>query len=220
MNIKREDLKDYETIIIDTGALDSIANYRTNNSFVNLTWDDWAFVKAQLIGLITKLLSFGKDVILNCHDDCKDGVWQPDLKGSAWKDLHKSAQAAGRIMVSEKRELVLSFTITNNSHTKDPCELKDIIIPHPNDSEHDLFLDGIIQRIKDAGSGGAEVRNKTLLKYKQFEEALKSAKSTSDINGLIESSKELGPKYKSMLACKAGNLGFKYNKKNGDYIDE
>ncbi|KGQ36964.1 ATP-binding protein [Gallibacterium genomosp. 1] len=178
--LTEEDLKPYDTIIIDTvgRALDMItvdilrSNQKgtTRNGGTELSQQGYGTLKNRFISWLKLLRSFGKDVVLLSHmtEERKNDefVERLDIQGGAKNEVYKVADLMGRLVLNGNQK-VLDFNPSSTGFGKNPIGLP--VIAVPNFKVEPLFLANIIEQVK------AELN-------KQSDEAIKEQQELDEVH--------------------------------------
>lgn len=197
INVLKEDLSDYDSIIIDTvGKLvqsisDSITkeNPRYLQSDGSLSLKAYGVLKKRMDELFKSLYKLNKNIILVFHgvermDENGSIVLRPDVIGSSAKDIIKDLDAIGVIEILGKRRNI-SFTPCSKYYAKNSLGLDDYIeIP---------ILDGKISNnflTEEVINPTIEKRKEEIKNAQKNNEKLEIAKNIIKNEGLTEESKK------------------------------
>lgn len=152
LDVLKEDLSNYETIVIDTlGKLvDFMADFICKEN-PNLLQKDgtisikaWGIIKNYFKSFITKVQSLNKNLIFVAHEkenmENDYRIIRPDVSGSAGKDIIKELDFLGYVEIIGKKRSI-SFTPSNKFYAKNSLQLKDYVeIPNLTGNDENNFL--------------------------------------------------------------------------------
>lgn len=225
--ITAEDLAPFKTVIVDTAgrALDAITAdiIKTDpkgHKNGALTLPGYGVLKTRFTTFLKLLNSFGKDVVLIAHmDEQRNGdelIERLDVQGGSKGEIYKAADAMGRlVMVNGK--LQLRFSPSDASFGKNPGQLPVLEVPHADSPDFDGFLGRVMQQTKDKLNELSEDQKASAEEQKWFRETLPSIAVVDEINGLMERAKAGGTACKALLAKRADELKFTFDKAKGVY---
>jgi phage nucleotide-binding protein len=238
LEVLKEDLSDYDTIVIDTGGklLDFMASYiiqknsKMGRSNGSLTLQGYGERKMEFSAFCKLVSSLGKHLIFVAHRETRtegdDTRYVPQFGGSNYDALVTELDLVGYIEANGKQRTI-TFNGTSRNDGKNTCNLPELInIPTVVDSAgnglqntfiRDAVINPYLQRI--------EADKQLYAKYEHVIAEIKTAvfavSTAEDANALIEmkdnfehvgSSKAV---LSQMLANKAKELGLTL--KNGKY---
>lgn len=224
-----EDLKDYNTVIVDTAgrALDALAadiinqNPKAGRGDGSLTLQGFGTLKSRFAQWQGFLRSLGKDLVLICHmDEQKNGddtQERIDAQGASKNEIYKSSDAMCRIRIDGRDGRYLDFNPRSGGFGKNPAQLPQIPFPHPDSNPH--FLADVITQIKASINKITAAQAEDVAKANEWEEAVAEAGDLAGINLLVTLSKErkASKAQKMLLADRAKTLGFEFDKAAGVY---
>ena len=224
-----EDLKDYNTVVVDTAgrALDALAadiinsNPKAGRGDGSLTLQAFGTLKSRFAQWQGFLRSLGKDLVLVCHmDEQKNGddtMERIDAQGASKNEIYKSSDAMCRIRLDGKDGRYLDFNPRSGGFGKNPAQLPQIPFPHPDQNPH--FLADVIAQIKGSINKITAAQAEEVSKATEWEEAVAEASTLQDVNLLVNLSKERKASkiQKMILADRAKSLGFEFDKTAGVY---
>lgn len=174
--ISPDDLRNYDTIIIDTlgRCLDFLTGDIVNNDSKMarrdgaLTMQGYGALKSRFTKWINQLTLFGKDIIMIAHDrEDKDGdnrIIRPDITGGSYGEIMKLVDfIAYYYQENEKR--MLNFNPTEKFVGKNSARLPAITVPDFQ-NEPD-FMAKLIHRQKSSlgQSANAQLSSEEIVKY-------------------------------------------------------
>ncbi len=219
-NITADDLKDYDTIIIDTvgKAQDYCEEYllRLNPKFktsMGKTISFWGALKTEFVGWFKQMNLLGKDVILIGHEkEEKNGELiqkRPDIAGGANGIVTSSVILLGYMQIQNKKRVV-TFNNDDLYFTKNVGNpgLKDIIfedfVKEPDTLK--IVLDEVKEKL---GSVSAETNN-LISELNEYKLHISNINSIEELNLFYETMDKPNPKIekqvKLSLKEKADNL--------------
>ncbi|HEX5464427.1 MAG TPA: ATP-binding protein [Burkholderiales bacterium] len=227
-SITADDLKDYQTIIVDTAgrALDALtADIIARNPKLGrggaLTLQGYGALKSEFVAWLKLLNSFGKDVVLIAHmDEQRNGddvIERLDVQGGSKGEIYKAADAMGRIFVKgNKREL--DFSPRENSFGKNPGQLDVLEIPHPDVAP--AFLAGVMQSIKDKLNTLTKEQRAAQSALEGWREAIAEMEAADDFNDRLPAIKLQSKAIQALFANAAKDKGHIFDKVSGKYISK
>lgn len=226
MNITEEDLKPYDTIIVDTvgRALDMIivdilktnAKGTTRNQGTELSQQGYGTLKNRFVSWLKLLRSFGKDVVLLSHmtEERKndDFVERLDIQGGAKNEVYKVADLMGRLVLDGNKKK-LDFNPSSNGFGKNPIGLpvKDV----PNFKTEPNFLADIIEQVKSELNRQSDEAMEEQKNLDEVHNKLKELVTLEDFNSAIDvDAPDLN---KKLLLDYARKAGFVFNKERKEF---
>ena len=229
-SMNAEDLAPYKTIVVDTvgRALDCLAqdiiegNPKMGRPDGSLSLQGFGALKSRFAQWMSFLRSQGKDIILVAHmDEQKSGdetMERIDAQGSSRNEIYKSSDAMCRIRLDAKDNRYLDFDPRQGGFGKNPAQLPKIPIPDLHTDP--AFFAKVIEQIKTALNNQTKVQAEAVKQTDEWAEAVSDADDLPTVNLLVGLAKErkLSKGHKGLLAEKAKDLGFTFDKKTGLYI--
>lgn len=234
-DVLSEDLKDYKTVIFDTGS--KLIDYMTShilkeNPKLNagggqMSLKGYGIRKIMFQNLLGRLHSLGKHVFFVAHErEEKDGdtrFVRPEIGGSSGGDLIKELDIVGYMeAIGQKR--VVRFNPQERFYAKNSLRLEDPM-PVPDTKDGNQFM----QRIIEAYENHVSERSRKAEDYKDLLELIRSnaedVASAEDANNYIDWIHGLShvwdSKYQASkaLSAKAKELELKFDKAAGRYKD-
>jgi len=170
LNVLKEDLKDYRTIVIDTAGkmLDYMSMYlisknpKLGKSNGALTLQGYGERKAEFVGFLKIVSLMGKHLVFIAHEkEDKDGdqkIVRPEIGGSSAGDLIKELDLVGYMEAIGKKKTI-SFDPCEKYYAKNTCHLEALIdVPTLTDSRNE-FLTGIISQYNESIERRRELAN-------------------------------------------------------------
>lgn len=196
-NLSPHDLKDYDTIIIDTAgrALDVITDSLKNDK--NNTRRDGQLSQqgyGKLGGIFTDWLKtlrcMGKDIVLLAHTaEDKDGddiIKRPDMVGGSKREAYKIADMMAYMTKEHSRGgtvRVLNFVSQPSFLAKDSGGMGNVVVAPVTDNPNQLA--NIIQATKDHINNFSEQQTKAYQDLSDLRSELMSAGDADSFNKLI-----------------------------------
>ena len=227
--VTADDLKDYDTIILDTVgkaldalALDVLAKNPRHGYGGALNQQGWGQLGTRFSAYLRKLHGFGKDIVLVSHMDEKaDGdIIKERLKiPGGTKDLVLTdSDMIARISIFNK-ERRLIFSPTEASFGKDPAGFRDVALPDASRPEFREFLADLIERAKESMNALSEAQVERKSEVEWFENTLPDMTCAADINAITGRAKKAGRDVAKMVAEHAKLLGLEYDPEAKGYVD-
>lgn len=156
LDVLKEDLSDYETIVVDTlgKLIDFIAMAITKEN-PNLLQKDgtisikaWGIIKNYFKAFITDVQALKKNLIFVSHEKESSEndvrIIRPDVSGSAGKDIIKELDFLGYMeMVGKKRSI--SFSPSSKIYAKNSLGIKDYVeVPTISNGSKNTFMNDFI----------------------------------------------------------------------------
>ena len=236
-----EELKEFETIIIDTGGkcLDFMGLYLVKNypklgkADGSLTLQGYGARKTEFSNMCAKINIMGKHVLFVAHrESTKDGDdirYVPLFGGSNYDALVTDLDVVGYIELNGRKR-VITFDPTSRNDGKNTCNLPPIIdIPVLIDSEgkavgeNNFLQKYLVQpytaRLKERQETLGEYEQ-LIMQIKEDIELITDAKSATEFVVNIDSYKHIGSSKAvaaKMLKVATDKLGLKFNKKLSVY---
>lgn len=224
-----EDLEPYKTIILDTAgrALDKLSidiiskNAKAGRGDGSLTLQGFGTLKSRFAAYMKMLNSFGKDVVLICHmDEQRNGddiLERLDAQGSSKGEIYKSADAMGRIFVRDNKRF-LDFSPRQGSFGKNPGQLPELEIPHPEKSP--LFLAETIRAIKEKLNALTVDQLRAQVAIDEWTDAINGYKTVDEFNRVIPEIAKAPEVVKAYFKQAAKKSALQYNGKTKVYEAE
>lgn len=222
-NLTESDVKDYNTIIIDTAGrlLESMAqsiikeNPRMENKTNGgLSLPGYGLLNTMFKNFISKIKSYHKDIILICHDkEDKQGdniVIRPEAIGSSKSELIKMADLLGYVSMDNKNH-VLDFNPTDRYIGKNCAKFELQVIPdlHTNLT----YFGDLIKIAKERMNNKSEAQLKYEQDFNNTVEVINENDSPEFLTHLITTDFVKGDSnIKAILWQRSKDLGLSYNK--------
>jgi hypothetical protein len=224
-SIAADDLADYHTVVVDTAgrALDVLSAdiIRRNPKLGRggaLTLQGYGALKAEFIAWLKMLNGFGLDVVLIAHmDEQRNGddiIERLDVQGGSKGEIYKAADAMGRVAIRGGKR-VLNFNPTDAAFGKNPGQLDQLEIPHPDKSPE--FLGGVIDEIKDKLNALTEEQRETQALIEEWRTKIRDLATVEDFNGALADVRAKPKAVQALFADRAKELGFHFDKKADAY---
>lgn len=237
LDVLKEDLSAYETIIIDTGGklLDYMAEYiiaknpKMGKANGSLTLQGYGERKCEFTAFCRKINMLGKHLVFVAHRQTQQEgdnfKYVPLFGGSNYDALVTELDVVGYLEANGK-DRVITFDPTDRNDGKNTCNLPSAIkLPIVVDKEGNALINNFITKyVIDAytarlekSKADSEAYNKIVA---QIESIVKACNDAKDLNGCIlqmrdfehvGSSKE---KAKYLISVRAKELNLTYNKEN------
>jgi hypothetical protein len=217
-----DDLKDFNTIIVDTaGRLLEAMEIDIKNSnpkMINrmnggLSLPGYGLLNSMFKNFMLKLKSYGKDIVLICHDkEEKQGenlYVRPDAIGSSRIELTKMADLMGYMFMNGKKRFI-DFNPTENHLGKNCAEIPEQEIPNLNESKE--FLADLIAFTKNKMNVKSEAMIKIEQEFNQGVELINAATTHVEFNNLIDNDIIKNNNLLKLKLVEAGNKNFIFNK--------
>lgn len=224
-----DDLRPYKTIVIDTAgrALDKLSadiiddNPKAGRKDGSLTLQGFGVLKSRFASWLKSVNNFGKDVVLICHmDEQRNGddvLERLDAQGSSKGEIYKSADAMGRIFVRDKKRY-LDFSPREGSFGKNPGQLAELEIPHPD--KNPRFLAETIAAIKAKLNAMTIDQLRAQVVIDEWTDSIDGLATVDEFNRKLSDVKTAPEVARSYFLARAKKLGFVYSKKSGLYEAE
>jgi hypothetical protein len=192
-SITAHDLKDYDSIIIDTVGrqLDMIAAHviRANNKLAtragNLTLQGYGELKSVFAQWVKKITQFGKDIIFIAHNkEEKDGdsvIMRPDIQGSSYGEVFKVADAIGYCRIINNSRTV-DFQPTEQHVGKDTAQIGMQYIADLAKSPS--YGADLVAKIKDSINNASEAGRKATEEIESYRARLDECNDLGCLNDL------------------------------------
>lgn len=226
--ITEADLADYATVVVDTAgrALDVLTadiirrNPKLGRGGV-LTLQGYGALKGEFIAWLKGLNGHGKDVVLIAHmDEQRNGdeiIERLDVQGGSKGEIYKAADAMGRIAIRDGKRY-LNFSPTDASFGKNPGQLDPLPIPHKDSPEFATFLAGVVDTIKAKLNALTEEQREAQEVIDGWRVRVRDLLAVEDLNSQLEAVKKAPKAAQALLADRAKELGFVFDKKAGAYV--
>lgn len=222
------DLTGYKTVIVDTAgrALDQLSTdlIRRNPKDGRggaLTLQGYGKLKAEFVGWLKQLNSFGKDVVLIAHmDEQRNGdeiIERLDVQGGSKGEIYKAADAMGRVAVKGGAR-TLNFNPTEAAFGKNPGQLGVLEIPHPDRDPE--FLAGVIRSIKDKLNALTEEQIAAQELLATWRESIQAMESAQDFNTALEQVKKQPKAVQALFNEAAKAKGLVFDQKTKAYAEK
>jgi hypothetical protein len=224
-SISADDLEGYSTVCVDTAgrALDALtADIIRRNPKAGrggaLTLQGYGALKADFIGWLKLLNSFGKDVVLLAHmDEQRNGddiIERLDVQGGSKGEIYKASDAMGRLAIRGGKH-TLNFNPTDAAFGKNPGALDVLEVPHP--VKDPQFLAGVVQSIKDKLNTLTEEQAETQKKLEAWRKAIEDLDTVDGFNDQLKAIRKEPKPVQVLFADAAKSRGYVFDKKAGAY---
>lgn len=237
----KEDLSDYETIIIDTGGklLDYMAEYiiaktpKMGKANGSLTLQGYGERKCEFITFCRKVNMLGKHLVFVAHRQTQQEgdnfKYVPLFGGSNYDSLVTELDIVGYLEANGK-DRVITFDPTDRNDGKNTCNLPSVIkLPIVVDDKGNALENTFISRyVIDAYTArlskakeDAEAYNKAVA---QIEAIVNGCKDAKDLNGCVLQMKDFlhvgssREKAKYLISAKAKQLNVSFDKATAQYV--
>lgn len=220
------DLKDYSTIVIDTGGkmLQCLSEFIIESDFKNknratgnLSQQGFGALGVAFSSFIFKLKSYRKDIVILCHTlekEIKEVLTiRLDVVGGSKEEIMRQSDLIGRISLVGKNR-VLSFSQEEGGIAKN-CRLDDVII---NVNNHTELADIIVQaRINFNAKSEAEIKREDEIKAGL--DYVDGCIDATSCNDALEIFKKSDITIKKSLMDKAKSLNLVFDKETKQFVD-
>lgn len=191
--ITAADLKEYDTIIIDTVGrqLDMIAAHvimsdnKMSTRAGNLTLRGYGELKSIFAQWVKRTMTMGKDIIFIAHSKAdKDGdntILRPDIQGSSEGEVFKLADGVAYVRIINNRRTI-DFRPTEQHAGKDTARIGMVDIPDLNNSP--LFGANLVREIKESINNASEAGRKATEEIEAFRFRLDQCSDLDCLNDL------------------------------------
>lgn len=230
VNFTADDLKNYDTIIIDTlgRCLDYLTTdiVRQDRKMArrdgNLTMQGWGALKMSFVRWMKNLRDMNKDIILIAHEkEIKDGDnmdVRPDIAGGSYNEIMKIVDFVG-YYYKEGDNRILNFNPTERNHGKNSAGFPPLIVPEFKAG--DDYMAKLIAKEKAAlgQSANSQLAAESIVKsYNEKIEKLTDLDAFNAMQTVLRETYKSGQKSASeqimeLLKVKAATLGFEYDAK-------
>lgn len=240
LDVLKEDLSAYETIVIDTGGklLDYMAEYiisenpKMGKANGSLTLQGHGERKCEFTAFCKKINMLGKHLVFVAHRQTQQEGdnfrYVPLFGGSNYDALVTELDIVGYLEANGK-DRVITFDPTDRNDGKNTCNLPSAIkLPVVVDKDDNALTNNFISKhVIDAYTArlakskeDSEAYSRVIAQIKSIVNACKDAK---DLNGCIYQMKDIEhigsskDRAKYLISAKAKELKVTYNKENGCY---
>ncbi len=235
INLNASDLKNYKTLVVDTAgkaldilSLDIIANNpKMGTRAGSLTLPGYGALKANFSAWIKKMLSFGLDIIIVCHDkEDKNGddvIVRPKATGGSYDLLFEISDSVG-YMHSVNNKAMIDFSPTDSWVGKNPGYYEPVLVP--NLSKEPDFMAKLLSNIKSklgSISRESKIIAEKVFEFKEVIDKVENADAMNDVLDGINKSKITDPRIqtqvKALMNKRIKEINVKYDKDSGKFID-
>lgn len=230
-DLTADDLKDYQTVIVDTAGrcLDALAaeiisrDPKMGQRDGALTLKGYGALKTRFAAWLSMLRGYGKDVVLIAHDkEDKRGddlIVRPEITGGSYNEVFKCADAVGYGHVVGKKRM-LEFSPSDSWVAKNPAGLEPIEVPTFH--QHPQFFGELIQQIKDSIGSISEESKKVADQVQAWREAIEAEDDAGNLSAFIEEIKKedkpVAVQAKRLLWDHAKACGLEFDKDAGAFV--
>lgn len=226
--IKADDVKDYDTIIIDTAgkALDVLAQdvIKSDSRLAYggaLNQQGWGKLGVRFSAFLRLIRGFGKDVVLIAHmDEQKDGdAIKERLKvpGGSKDLILTDSDVIARISIFNK-ERHLVFSPTETSFGKDPAQLVSMPIPDVKSGGFKTCLADVISAVKDKLNAMSDDQLAHKVEVEWFAMTLPNIMTPEELNLILGRAKQAGRDVQRMVVARAAELQLEYDAATAGYV--
>jgi hypothetical protein len=193
-DLQKADLTGYKTVIVDTAgrALDLLTVHIIDTdpkagANGQLKIQGYGKLKSAFVGWLTRLRSYGMDVVLLTHatEEKKDEdlIVRLDVQGGSKNEIYKSADVMGRLSLKNGKRM-LSFSPSDIAFGKNPGQLDPIEVP--NFAAHPNFLGGVLATIKSKMNEQNEAQKHVKEALDAFKAKVDAGSTADDFNGFLK----------------------------------
>jgi hypothetical protein len=226
--IKADDVKDYDTIIIDTAgkALDVLAQdvIKSDSRLAYggaLNQQGWGKLGVRFSAFLRLIRGFGKDVILIAHmDEQKDGDQIKErlkVPGGSKDLILTDSDVIARISIFNK-ERHLVFSPTETSFGKDPARLLSLQIPDLKSASFTTCMAEVIGAVKDKLNAMSDAQLAHKVEVEWFAMTLPGIVEPEGINAILGRAKLAGKDVAKMVVDRAAELQLEYDAATKGYV--
>lgn len=227
--ISADDLAPYKTVAIDTVgraldvlSLDIMASDARMARGGALTLQGFGRLKAEFLGWLRMIRSFGKDVVMLCHsDEQKSGddlLERLDVQGGSKNEIYKSADVMGRLYMQGGKRW-LNFSPTDTSFGKNPAGMPPLQVP--DFAKEPRWLAGIVAQIKAAINAATAAQAEAAQTLTEWQAVCDAANDGPSFLALVETVKTAAPSIReacqAILTARVKASGWKYSKTAGAF---
>lgn len=232
-SLRSSDIKDYSTIVVDTGgrALDAItahivsSNPKLARPSGALTLQGYGELKAVFTNWTRQLRQLGKDILILAHDaEDKNGdnlIVRPDFQGGSRQEIIKIADAIGYLHKVGK-ETFLDFNPNESWIAKNCAGLEPLIVP--DFSAQPDYMAMVIQRIKDTLNRQTEAQKEAAVEMGFWHKKITAAENAEGFNALISECSSASDAIKQnvwrLLVKAAQDNGLDYDRKEKSFFEK
>lgn len=226
-----EDIKSYNTVIIDTAKAmldDYLSTYAIEQNYKLKTNSLKRFgqMADDFKMFVNTLRNGGSDIIFICHDkETAEGdliKHSPDCTGQSKDLLLRIADQVGYISkVNGKR--TITFEPSDNFIGKNVAQIQPTIIPENTDAAFSTFMADIIQKVKSSIMSKSDAQNKAMDMLANLRDMLAASMTLEDIDALLQASNELPAVLKKPffeeMKQKLSEKGFVYEATSKKFVE-
>ena len=232
--LRKEDLKGYDTIIVDTVGrqLDSITAYlaATDPKMVRrtgeLTLQGYGALKGIFNSWLRRTMQIGKNIVLIAHakEEKTSGDetnQRPDIQGGSYAEILKATDMLG-YMYRGRTGAVLDFSPTERHVGKNAPGFEPFQVPDLN-AEPDWF-ETVLQSAKDTLNNRNSASKEVAAAVSEVREFVEQAQSAAEINALVaehitdSDNKAAATQIGKLVKSQVKTLGLSYDKKAKAFI--
>ena len=226
--IKADDVRDYDTIIIDTAgkALDVLAQdvIKSDSRLAYggaLNQQGWGKLGVRFSAFLRLIRGFGKDVILIAHmDEQKDGDQIKErlkVPGGSKDLILTDSDVIARISIFNK-ERHLVFSPTETSFGKDPAGLLSMPIPDVKNPAFKTCMGDVIASVKEKLNALSDDQLAHKVEVEWFALTLPTITTPEGINAILGRAKLAGKDVSKMVVDRAVEMQLEYDSQSRGYV--
>lgn len=233
LDVLKEDLSDYQTIVVDTigKMMDYIISFKCGNRAPQLK--DWNGINSEFSNFVRSLSGLNKHIIFVAHRDTRkegdDTVFIPALREKSYNSIVTELDLLGYIE-AKGRERTITFDPTSRNDGKNTCNLPSVMkIPTIIDdkgnpiAKNTAIVDFVINPYLVRLNSKKEERikyDKVISEIKEQINFITDDVSANDFVDRIDTFDHVGSSKQmagQLLGVKVKSLGLKYNKEIKKY---
>ncbi len=226
------DMKDYDTIIVDTAKAmldDYMMVYakQNNETAAKNTQKAYGVIGDMFKDFVANLQKEGKDIIFIAHDkpekEGDDGTThKPDITGQSYNLILRKVDQIGYLGYTDKNERCLFFSHSKVRVNKDTADMGDVIIPNISDKSYDTYMSLVISSVKKAIS---KKTNEQVIEQESITAAKEAIGNVSDADSanlayaaILKCSPTYQKELNKALAEKTKPLSLAFDRKANKFI--
>jgi len=224
-----ETLNGYDTIVLDTAeSMIELWSVYIKKKQPKLVYDKWAFyaeLKRWFSELLTRLMEYGKDIIILAHDAEEDiGTAKrktPRITGASREKVKQLCDYVGYIYMNDRDKRELDFNPSHAFWGKNSTQMGALELPSFHDEPN--YFEGVIEEMKRSLGSISASHHETLETIETAILKLSKLTTADELNAMIKDMGSVTSGKQSIwskMQAKGKELGLTFSKTTKSFVKE